>query len=69
MFGEEKPFITRRHGQGEYSTVTLPNGVIETCWFGDDGESRVIGRTIPTTLASAAEAHISKWEREEAVAR
>jgi hypothetical protein len=66
MFGNEKPLITRRCGRGEYSTVTLPNGVIETCWFGDDGESRVIGRTYPRTLANAAESHIREWEREEA---
>ena len=60
----EKPFITRRYGKGEYSTVTLPDGVIETCWFGDDGSSRVVGRSRPLTLASAAEKHISEWEKE-----
>lgn len=57
----EKPFITRRSG-GEYSTVTLPNGVIETCWFGDDGSSEVIGRSYPQTLASAAQEHINAHE-------
>lgn len=61
----EKPFIVKRYGKGEYSTATLPDGVIETVWFPDDWNesSRVIGRTYPLTLASAAAKHITEWEQ------
>jgi hypothetical protein len=58
--------ITRRL-TGEYSTVVLANGVIETCWFGKDGSSRVIGRTLPRSLAQVAEEHIERWEQDEFV--
>lgn len=51
--------LTRRSG-GEYSTVRLPNGVIETMWFGDDGTTRMVSRTLPESLDSIAERHIRK---------
>lgn len=57
------PIITRRAG-GEYSTVVLPDGWIETCWFPDDPAepSRVIGRTAPQSVRDIAAAHIVEHE-------
>lgn len=51
--------ITKRP-DGEYSTTIIDN-IIETCWFGADGESRVIGRTVVPQRTVAAE-HIAAWE-------
>ena len=53
----DKPIIARRVG-GEYSTVALPNGVIETMWFGDDGSTRTVGRTYPPSIKDIAAQHI-----------
>jgi hypothetical protein len=53
-----RPHITRAPG-GEYSTVRLPNGVIETMWFGDDKSQRLVGRTRPESLATVAAQHIA----------
>jgi len=57
-----KPVIIRR-GDGEYSTVTLPNGIIETCWFGSDGSSKVVGRTMPILIPTIAEQHVAAFEK------
>lgn len=56
-----KPIIIRR-SHGEYSTVTLPDGIIETVWFGNDGTSQVVGRTMPLSIPTIAEQHIEKHE-------
>lgn len=61
---DRKPFITRRHN-GEYSTVQIGD-IIETCWFGHDGQSEVIGRTF-VSLATVAERHIQEYERRDDV--
>lgn len=56
-----QPIITRRAG-GEYSTVELVGGIIETMWFGDDGSQVMVDRTyLPTAQAIAAE-HIARYE-------
>jgi len=44
------PIITKRN-DGEYSTVMLSNGVIETMFFPIKGESRVVGRTSISVIA------------------
>lgn len=36
--------IIQRFGKGEYSTVELSDGTIETIYFGDDGSQRIVGR-------------------------
>lgn len=37
---------------GEWSTVVLPDGTIETCFFpDDDSSSTVVSRTQPVSLA------------------
>lgn len=53
------PIITRTRN-GEYSTVRLPNGVIETMWFPDDPRlfAVQVGRTLPETLEQVAKRHI-----------
>lgn len=58
----DKPFIVRRN-DGEYSTIQLPNGVVETVWFPEDETktSVTVGRTY-VGLASVAERHIRDWE-------
>lgn len=56
-----KPHITRRH-DGEYSTMVLPSGTIETFWFGDDGSEVFVNRTMPESLATVAERHIRTHE-------
>lgn len=56
-----QPFITRR-SNGEYSTVLLENGVIETVWFPRVGESVIVGRTWPQSIISAAQEHINSYE-------
>lgn len=60
----EKPFITKRSA-GEYSTVTLANGVIETMWFPKDPNELpiTVGRTY-TDLATIAKRHIDDYEFE-----
>ena len=50
-----EPIIQRYEG-GEYSTVLLPDGVIETVWFDDDGSSRVVART---PLSAIARRHVA----------
>jgi len=47
---------------GEFSTVELPDGVIETIFFGDDGSQTVVGRTIPATLSRIQAEHIANIE-------
>lgn len=37
--------ITSRGDGGEYSTVLLPDGIVETMFFGDDGSSRTVARS------------------------
>lgn len=54
----DKPIINRRVG-GEYSTIVLPNGIIETMWFGDDGSQRFVARTVMPNPAIVAKSHIS----------
>jgi hypothetical protein len=41
----DKPIITPAVN-GEYSTITLPGGLIETIFFGDDGSQVFVGRTV-----------------------
>lgn len=53
----ERPIINRRIG-GEYSTIVLPDGCVETMWFGDDGEQRMVGRTWPESARQIAQKHI-----------
>ena len=55
----DKPIINRRIG-GEYSTITLPGGTIETVWFGSDGEQRMIGRYYPLSAREVAAMHIDQ---------
>jgi hypothetical protein len=49
-----QPIITRRYN-GEYSTVLLPNGVVETMWFGKDGTQRLINRSFALLTQHAAD--------------
>lgn len=67
----KEPYIIRGLG-GDYSTVLLPSGIIETCWFSDDGVvSFVIGRTplgegnaFPqTTVVLTAYEHIRVYQQ------
>lgn len=53
-----------KRSRGEYSTIRLPDGMVETVWFPDDqGEPSVtVGRTW-TGLAAIAEKHIHEWEQ------
>lgn len=53
--------------KGEYSTVELPNGVIETMFFPDDPDAKaiLIGRTVPKSLRGYMEDHIQKFENGE----
>lgn len=59
--------VLTSRANGEYSTTEV-SGMIETCWFGDDGSSRVIGRSmIPSqetagTYRKIADKHIRAWE-------
>jgi len=58
-----KPIVKRgyRNGlPGEYSTVELPNGVIETVWFADDDvvPSLIIARTVPRSILDIQNEHI-----------
>lgn len=53
----EKPIVTRAVG-GEYSTVRLTDGCIETMWFGDDGDTRTVGRYFPMGVRAVAKMHI-----------
>ncbi len=55
-----RPILTRRPS-GEYSTVVLPDGSIETLFFPDDGsESVLVGRTL--SLGAIAKRHIAEYE-------
>lgn len=38
-----KVVATTRTKDGEYSTILRDGNVLETCFFGDDGSSEVIG--------------------------
>jgi hypothetical protein len=43
-----KPIITRagyKGERGEFSTVVLPDGVVETCFFADNGKATVVSRS------------------------
>ncbi|GAA5198744.1 hypothetical protein [Microbacterium jejuense] len=53
----DKPIINRRF-DGEYSTVLLPGGIIETMWFPHDPDERevCVGRS---TIAAIAQRHIA----------
>lgn len=51
----DKPLTTRRNG-GEYSTVALPGGILETMFFPDD-------RTIPPRTV-ARTASLSTFHRQ-----
>lgn len=53
-----KPITTRGVG-GEYSTVLLPDGTVETVWFGDDGSHRFVKRTVLPSVADIAKQHIA----------
>lgn len=65
MMEPTKPLITRRPG-GRYSTVRLPDGVIETVWFGDDGSAVTVGRTYQG-MRETADKHIAAFESKEEV--
>lgn len=56
-----KPIINRRIG-GEYSTIVLPDGTIETMWFGDNGDQRMVARTFPESTRLIASRHIAEDE-------
>ena len=49
--------IIRRHGHGEYSTVELYDGTIETVYFWDNGFQEVVARTVPETVEEVAYRH------------
>jgi len=49
--------IIKRVPGGELSTVMLPDGAIETCFFGDDGRSEVIARYYPQSVRAIADVH------------
>lgn len=59
---DTQPIITERY-DGEFSTVELPGGVIETMWFGEDGSQVLVGRTYPHSKARIAADHIAEWEK------
>lgn len=59
----EKPVITKAVG-GEFSTVLLPSGVVETIWFGNDGSQVIIGRTYPFSIRDEAAKHIREFRGE-----
>lgn len=65
MMEPSKPLITRRHN-GEYSTIRYPDGMIETVWFGDDGNDVTVGRTFQG-LRETADKHIDAFESKEEV--
>lgn len=56
-----KPVIVKAQG-GEYSTVELPSGIVETIFFADDGSSKVIGRTFRKSVMEIAGEHIREFE-------
>ncbi|ROR94024.1 hypothetical protein EDD28_2448 [Salana multivorans] len=51
------PIVTRVQG-GEYSTVVLSDGSVETCFFHDDGSSRVVARDFPERVQDIASRHV-----------
>lgn len=53
-----QPIVTRIK-DGEYSTIVLPNGIVETVFFADDGTSRTVGRTVPESTRRIHERHIA----------
>lgn len=55
--------IIARYSDGEYSTIVLPNGIVETMWFGDDGEQRFISRTNSAMAAHVAAVHSDRQAR------
>jgi hypothetical protein len=57
-----QPIITKRP-DGEYSTVRIGEDIVETIFFGKDGTTRYIGRTV-ISYRSIAQAHIAEYERE-----
>lgn len=48
--------VTKAAG-GEYSTIRTRSGMVETMWFGEDGEQVTVGRTYQG-LSDLADAHI-----------
>lgn len=63
MMEPSKPFIISKPG-GHYSTVRLPDGVIETVWFSEDGSAVTVGRTCQG-IRETAEKHIAAYESKE----
>lgn len=59
----EKPLIKRGIG-GEYSTISLGNGMVETMWFPDDPnvQPSLVGRSVERTLKGYQAEHISNYE-------
>lgn len=60
----DAPIITRRT-YGEYSTVRLPDGMVETAWFPDDTRESytVIGRSWGPLSRETSRMHIAEWEK------
>lgn len=54
---------TTRTKDGEYSTILHPDGALETCFFSDDGSSRIIDITI-ANFRSIHRDHIQSYESE-----
>jgi hypothetical protein len=57
----QSPVVVVRPG-GFYSTILLPNGVIETLWFGNDGTDKLVGSTHQPTLQEMSKKHIASYE-------
>ena len=54
--------LTKSVTIGEYSTIVLPNGMIETMFFPADGGNAItVGRT---SVRSVMLDHIHQWEKE-----
>lgn len=62
MTNPARPIITKR-ADGQYSTVLLPNEVVETMWFGNDGTAKTISRTV-VRVRDIAERHIKEYEND-----
>lgn len=47
--------------EGVYSTITLSDGVVETCLFRNDGSTQVVGRTVLLSMRGIQAQHIEEW--------
>lgn len=45
---------------GDTTVLVLPNGIVETVWFGDDDSQRHVSRSLPETADSIHRRHIAE---------